>query len=436
MSKGKISILIGVVLLIGAAVAAVSFLPKLSSDGTAAKNVPAQNPMVQNRTLQSAKVAKPATEESVTVSSEGSDATSKRNRFQTVSELSDDPASSLAPSALNAPTLGADPYAVPSLDVAVSPASSDAPASSGTADPFTIPVVTSGEGQNTSTGTVTVDSVSRAVEFGLIVPIYEVDVPAEEAGVLRNLYVEDFEQVQKDEKLVQIDDRQAVMAVNVAVAKKESAEIQMKNDVNVRYAKAAYDVADVEVRKADETNTKVPNTVPAIEYNRLVLSRIQASLQIEQAQQDLKVAAKTYNVQMAELDAAQLDQTKFEIHSPHDGVVMELYRKEGEWLKPGDPILHLVQMNPIRYSFRIESQTPPESIFSQPVTIYVATLNREFKGKITYIKPSHDIGDMYQVWVDIENTWQSYPSQEASQKQKGYWVLQPGMRAEVRKIGK
>ena len=108
----------------------------------------------------------------------------------------------------------------------------------------------------------------------------------------------------------------------------------------------------------------------------------------------------------------------------------------GEWLKPGDPILHLVQMNPIRYSFRIESTTPPESIFNQSVTIYVPTLDKTFQGKVMYIKPSHDIGDMYQVWVDVENQWQDFQNLDGTEKQKGYWILQPGMRAEVRSIGK
>ncbi|MDO4628659.1 MAG: efflux RND transporter periplasmic adaptor subunit [Planctomycetia bacterium] len=302
---------------------------------------------------------------------------------------------------------------------------------------FQIPSPTAlGAGQNSSTSTVKVLSTEREIENGVIIPIYEVDVPAEEAGVLRELYVEDFEQVKKDQTLVQLDDRQAVMAVSVAEAKLESAKIQMNNNVNVRYAIAAHNVADAEIKQADEANAKVKNTVTITEYNRLVLSRTQAKLQIEQAEQELKVAAQTYNVQNEELSAAKLDQTKFEIHSPHDGVVMELYRKQGEWLKPGDPILRLVQMNPIRYSFRIESKTPPESIFNQPVTIFVPTLNKQFQGKVTYIKPSHDIGDMYQVWVDIENTWQAFSGQDSAAKQKGYWILQPGMRAEVKKIGK
>ena len=290
--------------------------------------------------------------------------------------------------------------------------------------------------RSASSGIVKVNSIPRSVENGLIIPIYEVDVPAEEAGVLMKLYITDFQQIKADDLIVQIDDRQAKMAVNVAEAKKESAEIQMKNNVNVRYAMAARDVANAEVLQADEANHKVPNTVPVVEYNRLILSRTQATLQIEQAQQEIKVAGENFKVAKAELEAAQLDQTKFEVHSPHDGVVMELYRKEGEWLKPGDPILRLVQMNPIRYSFRIESKTPPESIFNQAVTIYVPTLDKTFQGKVTYIKPSHDIGDMYQVWVDIENQWQDFQNLDGTEKQKGYWILQPGMRAEVRNIGK
>lgn len=348
--------------------------------------------------------------------------TPRRTKFQTVSELpggSPVPASNTAVDPYTSPTVPETP-SLPAIGLPTPPTPTAAPAAD----------------RNTSSGVVKVNSISRSVENGLIIPIYEVDVPAEEAGVLMKLYITDFQQIKADDLIVQIDDRQAKMAVNVAEAKKESAEIQMKNNVNVRYAMAARDVANAEVLQADEANHKVPNTVPVVEYNRLILSRTQAALQIEQAEQEIKVAGENFKVAKAELEAAQLDQTKFEIHSPHDGVVMELYRKEGEWLKPGDPILHLVQMNPIRYSFRIESKTPPESIFNQTVTIYVPTLDKTFQGKVTYIKPSHDIGDMYQVWVDIENQWQDFKNLDGTEKQKGYWTLQPGMRAEVRNIGK
>lgn len=340
----------------------------------------------------------------------------RRMKFQSVSELpggSVDPPSDPLTDSFSAPAIP-DISSMPAADFTAMPAAD----------------------RSTSSGIVKVNSIPRSVENGLIIPIYEVDVPAEEAGVLMKLYITDFQQIRADDLIVQIDDRQAKMAVNVAEAKKESAEIQMKNNVNVRYAMAARDVANAEVLQADEANHKVPNTVPVVEYNRLILSRTQATLQIEQAEQEIKVAGENYKVAKAELEAAQLDQTKFEVHSPHDGVVMELYRKEGEWLKPGDPILHLVQMNPIRYSFRIESKTPPESIFNQAVTIYVPTLDKTFQGKVTYIKPSHDIGDMYQVWVDIENQWQDFQNLDGTEKQKGYWILQPGMRAEVRNIGK
>ncbi len=449
------------VLILGSAAVGVQFLPKESISPEVVSNIlnAKEVTVTESSTVSSTEapisaenVVGNTVENTVDISNSpdvspekentSSETAPKRRRFQTVDELPtvDNAENTETLSIPTFPSSGemlADPYAIPNKTKAEATTNNINGVEDTLSPVFQIPSpVTLGTGQNSSTTTVKVLSTEREVENGVIIPIYEVDVPAEEAGVLRELYVEDFEQVKKDQKLVQIDDRQAVMAVSVAEAKKESAEIQMNNNVNVRYAIAAYNVADAEIKQADEANEKVKHTVTITEYNRLVLSRTQAQLQIEQAQQELKVAKQTYNVQMEELASAKLDQTKFKIHSPHDGVVMELYRHQGEWLKPGDPILRLVQMNPIRYSFRIESKTPPESIFNQPVTIFVPTLNKQFQGKVTYIKPSHDIGDMYQVWVDIENTWQAFTGQDEAAKQKGYWILQPGMRAEVKKIGK
>ncbi len=59
------------------------------------------------------------------------------------------------------------------------------------------------------------------------------------------------------------------------------------SDVEVRYAKKAAELADLEYQKAIEANRRLNGTVPQLEVNRLRLQAEMAHLQIEQAQREL-----------------------------------------------------------------------------------------------------------------------------------------------------
>ena len=64
----------------------------------------------------------------------------------------------------------------------------------------------------------------------------EVQVPAQEAGVLVKIPVHDGQQVAKGELLAQIDDIVPQMQYNVAEYKLKVAEKQAADDIDVRYA--------------------------------------------------------------------------------------------------------------------------------------------------------------------------------------------------------
>ncbi|MCA9245538.1 MAG: hypothetical protein KDA42_00455, partial [Planctomycetales bacterium] len=72
----------------------------------------------------------------------------------------------------------------------------------------------------------------------------EVAVPAQEPGVLVTLDVEEGSRVAPDQEIGRIDDSQPQIQRTLAEIKQSSAEEAHKNDVNIRYSKAAYLVAE------------------------------------------------------------------------------------------------------------------------------------------------------------------------------------------------
>ena len=76
----------------------------------------------------------------------------------------------------------------------------------------------------------------------------EAQIPAQEPGVLKKLPVREGQSVAVGDLLAQIDDEQPRVAADVAQAKLDVASKQATDDINVRYARAAADVAKVELR--------------------------------------------------------------------------------------------------------------------------------------------------------------------------------------------
>ena len=161
----------------------------------------------------------------------------------------------------------------------------------------------------------------------------EAQVPAQEAGVLVKIPVREGQQVAAGDLLAQIDDLIPQQQYNVAKYKLKVAKKQANDDVDVRYAAAAYLVAKKKLEKYLEANAKTPGTIPETEVDLQRLERDKFLLSYEKAQKDLAVAGLQKQVSEAELQAADVNVKRRKMTAPLDAVVVELSRHEGEWVQ-------------------------------------------------------------------------------------------------------
>jgi multidrug resistance efflux pump len=277
-------------------------------------------------------------------------------------------------------------------------------------------------GQSADAGTSVTDAVT--VPGCLVSPLEEAQVPAQEAGVLVELSAREGQQVAVGDVLGQVDAAQAEIGQRVAGLQLAVAQERATNDINLRYARAAADVAKAEYVAAETINRQAPRTVPLVEVNRLRLVWRKTTLQIEQSQQDLKISGLEAQVRQAELDAAKAQVARRQIRSPLDGVVVKLYRHTGEWLTPGDPAFHVVRMDRLRIEgFVSESQHTPAKIDGRPVSVEVVLSQgrrERFAGKIVFVSPLVQAGGEYRVWAEVLN-----------RQQDQHWLLRPGQLAEM-----
>ena len=252
----------------------------------------------------------------------------------------------------------------------------------------------------------------------------EVQIPAQEPGVLKKLPVREGQSVAVGDLLAQIDDEQPRVAAEVAQAKLDVASKQATDDINVRYARAAAEVAKSSYDRGVDANRHIAGAVPEMEIQERWLKWREMTLSIEKAQKEMEVAKLQVAVSQAELKAATVAIERRRITAPINGVVVELSRHQSEWVQNGDPVMRLVRVDLLRVEgfVRATEHSELEIRKGQPVQVVVSLPHKQretFTGEIVYVKPIVE-GGSFLVRAEVQN-----------RQQNGVWVLSPGLSAEM-----
>jgi multidrug resistance efflux pump len=257
----------------------------------------------------------------------------------------------------------------------------------------------------------------------LVSLINEAQVAAQEPGVLIELKAFEGQQVQEDEQVAQIEDSQPRFKGQAARAELNAAKEKAANDVDIRYAKAASDVAKAELDVSLEAVKNTPRSVSRVEINRQELTWKRGKLEIERAQSEQKIAGLTADVKKVEVDAALEAVQRHKIRSPIAGQVVQVHLHKGEWVKPGDPVLRVVNLERLRVDGFVNiGQFGPAQLIDRPVVVDVLLQGRKvsFNGKIMNVSPLVESRGDYQVTAHVEN-----------RKENNHWLLLPGLSAEM-----
>jgi len=252
----------------------------------------------------------------------------------------------------------------------------------------------------------------------------EVDVPAQDAGVLVSLDVVEGDQVRKDYPLGKINDMEPQMKKKVAEYEQQAAEEQAKNDISVTFARAQADVGQATYREKLAANRKVRGTVTNEELRKVEMEWRRAKLSIRQAELDQKLAGLTAKSKGADVEAAEKNIQRRHIKAPIDGDVVAVLKHQGEWVSPGDPILHIVNLETLRVNGIIKaSEYDPQEIQGRPVTVDVELARGrqvQVTGKVVYVSPIVQSGGEYPVWAEVKNRMED-----------DQWLLRPGLTAKM-----
>jgi len=250
-------------------------------------------------------------------------------------------------------------------------------------------------------------------------------------------------------------EKQKQMAVELQI-EFDVAQSEALNDVAVRAAAKSRDVADNEYQRGLRSREASKNSVSEstldglkLEMEKMTLAHEQAEFQlsvlklkldakkagmrtqglaveeaelaVQEVESQLRLAGLQAELKRSDVDAAELNLSQRTAVSPVEGVVVELPRRSGEWVQPGDKVARIIRLSRLRAEGFLPLAKANGSLVGRPVVIEVATgesgkVARE--GRITFVSPDVDpINQEVRVWAEFENP-------------EG--ALLPGLRATIR----
>lgn len=237
--------------------------------------------------------------------------------------------------------------------------------------------------------------------------VEQVDVPARESGVLAAVYVAEGQMVEQDAPIAEIDDAEAKIALQRARIESEIARANAENTVNVRFAKKSVEVAEAELQRSLETNQRYPKSVSQTEIDRLRLVVEKGRLEIEQAEHEARIAALTRQVKENEQQAAEQKLKQHKIAAPLAGLVVQVHRRRGEWVKPGEVVVRILRLDRLRAEGFLKTEHFSDQLQGRPVGLVVdlpGAPAAKFPGKIVFVDPEIDpVNAQVRVWAEVEN---------------------------------
>lgn len=249
--------------------------------------------------------------------------------------------------------------------------------------------------------------VPLKVDSVLVTLVDEVQVPAQAEGSLLSLAVREGDKVTQGQELGRVDDLDARATARQYELEAAVAQREAENDLKVQYAHKNAEVSKAELRRAEESVKQFSRAVSGTELDRLRLTAERTELEILQADHEFAVAKLNYDVKKNAHAFAVETLARRAITAPIDGVVVEVKRQQGEWVKPGDAVLRIVRVDHLRAEGFLPHSQLVEDPVGSPVTLTVDLPGRKtvkYPGRVVFVSPEvNPVNGEVRFWAEIEN---------------------------------
>ena len=165
----------------------------------------------------------------------------------------------------------------------------------------------------------------------------QIQLSCDRAGILKTIDVKEGDHVSANQRV-------ALLADEVAAAMLAVAELKGNDDAEVRVKQKAAELAKTEYEKSSSAKIGV---VAVLEVEKLRLNAAKAALEVELAKKENALSQLEAKKVKAELDT-------YSVLAKIEGTITQIYKKEGEAVRQGDPIAKLVNTERVRIEGKLK----------------------------------------------------------------------------------
>jgi membrane fusion protein, multidrug efflux system len=180
-------------------------------------------------------------------------------------------------------------------------------------------------------------------------------------------------------------------------------------------------IAALEAQSAEQ-NVRLQHALRTLERNRPLLEeKLISGLQFDTLETEIAAVRAQLQQTSAHLAREKVRLADALVRAPFAGVTGARIVSLGDYLKVGDPVVTVVDLDPLEISFQVPEQLKAKLLLGQAVALQVTPYpDREFAGKVSFIAPRVDVATRtFQVKAQVAN---------------GEHLLNPGMFARVRLV--
>lgn len=263
-----------------------------------------------------------------------------------------------------------------------------------------------------------VDSKIVVADAAKVILINNVRVPAQVEGMLTKILVEEGAIIEQDQPIAIIDDRQALITLELKKAQEREAEYNALNNINLKDARNSEALA--REKAAAYLALEKQGATATWNARSLELEATREKLRIELAEMNMKIAEVQFLAKKSERELADLEIVKRKVLAPFSGFVETRVAQLGEWVQPGSPIVQIVQMDRLRAQGFVSAVSPDRAVAPGMAAVVEFDLGNGRKerinGVVSFVGNDVDLQNRRRIWVEFENS-----------RVGNDWLIKPGM---------
>ena len=238
-----------------------------------------------------------------------------------------------------------------------------------------------------------------------------VKVPVREAGILIKLNVKAGDMVDAGDVIAQIEDELYNLNQQIDELEYQHAALSSTNDVNKRFAEKSQEVSLAVLERSKQAVARYEKSISKTELEKLRLESERDGLAFEQAEMEIQLAKLDAELKSKELAVSKLKLDYRTIAAPFNGMVVETFPQEGEWVNTGDPVVRIIDLDTLHVEAAVDASMYDSSLVGKKINFIVKLPGRDreetFEGVIDFVNPEIEpVGDRITIQAEIINRMQ------------------------------